>query len=165
MSLPLQEKSKGSATFACSSSLVVRRNFSAAVIRGLVYFGIVFSIGFVLGTIRVLLLVPVLGERSAELLEAPVMLAATYFTARFVTSRFSASRRVEYLYSGLVALIILLAVEFSVVLALRGLSIREYLSERDPVTGAVYVAMLIVFAVMPLLVGKARMTANDQGNQ
>ena len=93
------------------------------------------------------------------------MLVAAYFTARFVTTRFSASRRVEYLYSGLVALIILLAVEFSVVLALRGLSIREYLSERDPVTGAVYVAMLIVFAAMPWLVANGRATVPDRGSQ
>jgi hypothetical protein len=54
------------------------------------------------------------------------------------------------------ALLLLLIMEFSVVLGLQGLSIREYLSERDPVAGAVYLAMLIVFAVMPWLVGKKR---------
>ena len=42
------------------------------------------------------------------------------------------------------------------VLGLQGLSIPEYLAERDPVTGGVYVVMLIIFMVMPWLVGKTR---------
>lgn len=82
------------------------------------------------------------------------MLAAMYFAARFVTRRFKASRAVEHLYSGLVALILLVGVEFSVVLWLRGSSISEYLAERDPVAGAVYGVMLILFAVMPWLVSR-----------
>jgi hypothetical protein len=124
------------------------------VIRGFAYFTLVFGAGFILGVVRVLWVVPRLGERAAELGEAPLMLAAIYFAARFVTHRFRASRDAEYLVSGLVALLFLLTVEFSVVLGLRGLGIREYFAERDPVAGAVYVAMLIVFATMPWLVGR-----------
>ena len=118
-----------------------------------------FGVGFILGTIRVLLLVPRFGERTAELLEAPLMLAAIYAAARFLTYRFSASRRVDYLYSGVVALVLLIGVEFSVVLGLRGLSLNEYFAERDPIAGAVYVIMLMIFAVTPWLVGNRRATA------
>lgn len=124
------------------------------VTRGVVYFGLVFGVGFLLGTIRVLWVVPHVGVRIAELIEAPLMLAATYLSARYVTRRFEASRRREYVQSGLVALFVLLFMEFSVVLGLQGLSIREYLTERDPVAGAVYVVLLIVFTLMPWLVGK-----------
>ncbi len=134
------------------------------MIRGLVYFALVFGVGFILGFFRVLIVVPLVGDRVAELLEAPLMLAAIYFSARFVTQRFRASRKVAYLYSGLLALLLLLLVEFTVVLALQGSSIREYLSERDPVAGAVYVVMLMIFAVMPVLLGKARVEASDYGN-
>jgi hypothetical protein len=126
------------------------------VIRGVIYFGLVFGVGFILGTIRVLWGVPHFGVRTAELIEAPLMLAATYFAARFITQRFSASRRVEYLFSGLLALILLLGTEFLVVLGLQGLSIREYLAERDRVAGGVYVIMLFIFTIMPWLLGKTR---------
>jgi hypothetical protein len=126
------------------------------VIRGIVYFLLVFGVGFILGTIRVLWVVPHLGVRTAELIEAPLMLAATYLSARFITERFDASRKVEYLHSGLLALMLLLCTEFSVVLGLQGLSISEYLAERDPVAGGVYVLMLILFTVMPWLVGRTR---------
>jgi len=126
------------------------------VIRGAVYFSLVFSVGFILGVIRTLWVVPRVGERAAELLEAPLMLAAIYFAARFITQHFKASSTVDHLYSGVVALILMLTVEFSVVLALQGKSIAEYWAERDPVAGAVYVVMLSIFAVMPWLVSRRR---------
>jgi hypothetical protein len=122
------------------------------MLRGVIYFSLVFAVGFILGFIRVLWVVPRLGDRAAELIEAPLMLAAIYVSARFITRRFKASRNVDLLYSGLVALVLLLVVEFSVVLGLRGMSIAEYLTERDPVAGAVYVVMLVIFALMPWLV-------------
>ena len=52
----------------------------AATIRAEVAYGlIVFLIGFVFGSIRVLLLAPHLGETGAVSLETPIMLAASWF--------------------------------------------------------------------------------------
>jgi type IV secretory pathway TrbD component len=48
----------------------------------------------------------------------------------------------------------MLVAEFGFVLWIRGLSIRDYLATRDPVSGTVYYAMLVAFAIMPLLVAK-----------
>ena len=48
--------------------------------------------------------------------------------------------------------VLLLALEFTVVLALRGLSLREYFATLDPVSGTVYYALLLAFALMPLIV-------------
>ncbi|WP_018294378.1 hypothetical protein [Mariprofundus ferrooxydans] len=129
------------------------------MIRGAVYFSLVFAVGFILGVIRITWIVPQFGERVAEFMEAPLMLATTYVAARFVTRRFRALRIMDYFYSGVMALLLLLSVEFSVVLGLRGLSIREYLEARDPVAGALYVMMLIIFAVMPWLVGRRHATS------
>ena len=53
---------------------------------------------------------------------------------------------------GLIALGFLLLFEFTVVLWLRGLTIRAYIDSRDPVSGTAYLITLGLFAVMPLLV-------------
>jgi hypothetical protein len=84
------------------------------------------------------------------------MLIAIVLSARFVVRRFPASQRGSYLVSGGVALLLLVVVEFSAVLGLRGLSIGQYFAERDPVAGSVYVLMLIIFAAMPWLVASKR---------
>jgi len=126
------------------------------MIRGIVYFGLVFSAGFLLGIVRVLALVPRLGERWAELVEMPLMFVAIVLSARFVVRRFPATQRASYLVSGGIALLLLVVVELSVVLAIRGMSIGQYFAERDPVAGSVYVVMLVIFAVMPWLLGGRR---------
>src|SRR5690349_22402521 len=103
------------------------------MIRGICYFALVFGVGFLLGVVRVLALVPRLGERWAELAEMPLMLIAIIVSARFVVRRFPATQRASYLLSGGIALLLLVVVELSVVLAIRGLSISQYLAERDPI--------------------------------
>jgi len=57
---------------------------------------------------------------------------------------------------GGVALALLLMGEFTLVLGLRGLSIRDDLASRDPVPGTVYLVMLGAFAGMPWLVARNR---------
>lgn len=120
---------------------------------GAAYFALAFAAGFALGTIRVLAVVPRVGERAAELVEAPLMLAVVVAAARFVVRRFvPGAPAAARLAVGLLGVALLLAVEFTVVLALRGLSPAEYFAGRDPVAGAVYVALLALFAAMPALV-------------
>jgi hypothetical protein len=118
---------------------------------GVLYFAVVFAAGFVLGTVRTLWVVPCVGARKAELMEAPIMLVVTILVARWIVMRLAvpavASAR---LGMGCIALLLLVA-EFGFVLRLRGLTIREYFASRDPVSGTVYYVMLAVFAVMPLL--------------
>jgi hypothetical protein len=122
------------------------------MIRAVVYFGIVFGVGFVLGVVRVLALEPRVGARWAELAEAPLMLVAIFYAARFVVRRFPASHPAGYIVSGIMALLLLVVVEFSVVLGIRGLSIGDYFAQRDAVAGSVYLALLVLFAAMPWLV-------------
>lgn len=123
---------------------------------GALYFVFAFGAGFLLGFPRVLWLVPLVGVRAAELIEMPVMLAVIVFAARWVCRRFAVPPDFgSRLGMGLVALALLLAAEFSFVLWLRGLTIDEYFAGRDPVAGAAYAAMLLVFAMMPVLVRRA----------
>jgi hypothetical protein len=122
---------------------------------GALYFGLVFGVGFVLGTIRTLWVVPRVGARMAELMETPVMLVVTIVTARWMVLCLAVpSTPSARLGMGGIALVLLPVAEFGLVLWLRGLSIREYLATRDPVSGTVYYVMLGVFAIMPLLVAR-----------
>lgn len=119
----------------------------------LLYFLLVFAVGFALGAIRVPFLVPRFGERVAELIEAPLMLAAIVLAARFVVARTARGCGTGALLAiGAAALALLLAVEFTVVLKLRGLDLRDYIAGRDPVAGSVYALLLLAFASMPALV-------------
>jgi hypothetical protein len=126
-------------------------------LAGAVYFVLVFAVGFALGVIRVVLVVPALGERWAELLETPLMIAASYLAARWTVRRFGVpvDRIAQRLGLGLIGLALLLGAEIGVVLRLRGLSISEYVAGRDPVSGGVYVLALLVFSVMPVFAGRS----------
>jgi hypothetical protein len=122
---------------------------------GALYFILVFGAGFVLGPIRIIWVVPRLGERTAQLMEAPIMLGVIVLAARWIGRRLAVPPTPPRLLGvGFVALGLLLVVEFTVVLWLRGLTIGEYFAGRDPVAGTVYMVMLGVFAVMPLLVAR-----------
>jgi hypothetical protein len=122
---------------------------------GLLYFVIVFGAGFILGPMRILLLVPRLGERTAELIEAPIMLIVITLAARWITRRLEVDRAVaSRLGMGCFGLGLMLVAEFALVLWLRGLTPTEYFATRDPVSGTVYYLLLLVFALMPLLVAK-----------
>lgn len=118
---------------------------------GALYFSVVFGAGFALGPIRVLWAVPRFGERTAELMEAPIMLVVIVVAARWICRRFTVPLTPSgRLGAGLAALGLLLVAEFAVVLWLRGLTIHEYFASRDPVAGMVYILMLAIFALMPL---------------
>jgi hypothetical protein len=55
---------------------------------------------------------------------------------------------------GALALALLLSTELTMVLSLRGLTLEEYVRNRDPVGGGVYVALLLLFALMPWIWGR-----------
>jgi hypothetical protein len=120
-----------------------------------VYCAIVFGAGFVLGTFRVLWVVPRLGTRSAELVESPLMLLVMVLAARWVTRHCSAGVGTSAsLGIGVTALALLLAAEMGLGVALRGGSVVEVLLNKDPVSGTVYYALLGVFALMPWLLAR-----------
>lgn len=122
---------------------------------GVLYFALVFGAGFVLGTIRILWIVPRFGTRTAELMEAPIMLVVTMLAARWVARLLSLTPKAgTRLGVGFTALGLMLGAESTFVLWLQGLTIGEYLASRDPVSGTVYFVMLGVFALMPLLVAR-----------
>jgi len=122
---------------------------------GALYFAVVFSAGFMLGTIRTLWVIPHVGTRTAELMEMPIMLVVTILAARWTGRHLSVQPMPSVrIGMGCIALLLMLVAEFGFVLWIRGLSIKDYLTSRDPVSGTVYYLTLILFAIMPLLVAK-----------
>jgi hypothetical protein len=83
------------------------------------------------------------------------MLVISIVSARWTVLRLAVpSVPSARLVMGGIALVLMLVAEFGFVLWLRGISIRDYLATRDPVSGTVYYVMLGVFAIMPLLVAR-----------
>jgi hypothetical protein len=85
------------------------RTVFQATKAGALYAILVFSIGFMLGTIRVLLLVPRLSETTVVIIEAPIMLAASWFVCRWCVDRLDVRRTVPARsLMGLVAFLVLM---------------------------------------------------------
>jgi hypothetical protein len=122
------------------------------ICAGLVYFAIVLGTGFVLGVVRVPFLVPRIGERWAELAEMPIMGATIFFAAGYILRRFpDIHLRSRALAAGLLALALAVCAELGLAVFLQSQTLAEYLGSRDKVSGSVYLAMLVAFALMPRL--------------
>jgi hypothetical protein len=84
-------------------------------------------------------------------MESPIMLMVIIAASRWIVRRFpNPSNLSSRLAMGFLALALMLAAEISLAHVLqRGISVREYLANRDPVSGSVYYALLVVFAILP----------------
>lgn len=114
-----------------------------------IYFALVFAIGFLLGAVRVTCLVPRFGERTAELLELPIMVLATALVARRRQRRTAEFTPRQQLAVGGVAFALLLTAEFSLGFVLSGRTPVESVQAHDPVSGPVYYLALVWFALAP----------------
>jgi hypothetical protein len=118
---------------------------------GALYAIIVFLIGFILGTIRVLLVAPPLGETTPVILEAPMMLAASWFVCRWCVDRLDVRRTVPArLLMGLVAFLVLMSAEVELGVVLDR-SIIDQLAMYKSASGAIGLAAQVIFAIFPVL--------------
>lgn len=107
-------------------------------------------------------LVPRLGERVAELIEMPFMFIVIVLAARFASAKFGLPATVQVrLSTGFLALSLMIAAELLLAVALQDRSLGEYLASRDPVSGLVYLAMLALFAAMPLVITRLQFGRNN----
>jgi hypothetical protein len=128
------------------------KSVKRTIFAGILYFAMVMSAGFVLGVLRVPFLVPRIGERWAELAEMPIMAAVIFLAAGYVLRRFpELVLPHRALAAGFLALTLSVCAELGLALMLQNRTLTEFLSSRDKVSGCVYLALLLVFAVMPRL--------------
>jgi hypothetical protein len=125
------------------------------VAAALLYFTIVFGVGFMMGPIRVLVLEPGLGELWAVACEAPLMLAAIVLAARWVPRATGLDKNFTPLsLMGLLALVLQQLADFAVGIGLRGLSVAQQLAHFATPQGLIYAALLLAFLAMPVLVNR-----------
>jgi hypothetical protein len=112
------------------------------------YFTGVFAAAFCLGVVRTLYVEPALGRVDAELLEAPFLLGVIGLAA-WIVVKCHHGPRVELAIVGAFAALLVLLADFGVGVFVRGLSPYEVAFARDPLTGAVYYGLIVLFGVAP----------------
>ena len=111
-----------------------------------------FALGFVLGTIRVLWVIPLVGLLPATLLELPIILGGSWLAAGWLVRRFALARQDEALAVGALAFAILMAAECSLAVALMAQSPAQWLAGICQPHALLGLAGQVVFALMPWLI-------------
>ena len=125
------------------------RILAAAVL----YFAIVFGVGFILGPVRVLWLEPWLGATAAVLCEVPFLVLAMILAARWAPRKAGLAGGIRPLVAmGVSALVLQQIADAAVAMALRGITPSEQIGYFATPAGIVYGAALLAFAAMPAVV-------------
>jgi hypothetical protein len=127
---------------------MIRRVIAAAA----AYFGLVFAAGFALGTIRVLVTAPALGEIVALLLELPIMLVVSWLACSFCLRRFGLRGLVGSAQAmGMIAFAMLIVAEVVLGLTLFGRSLAQQFATYGTPAGLLGLGGQVAFGLMPLL--------------
>jgi hypothetical protein len=124
------------------------------ILPGVVYFALVFTLGFLLGTVRTLFVrdAPSDGRLLGVLIELPIMASASWFLYRYVIRRFAvASTVVARAVMGGLAFMLLLLAELLVGALFFGRTPGEHVALYREASYALGLAAQIAFALMPLV--------------
>jgi hypothetical protein len=122
------------------------------VSAALAYFATVFGLGFALGTLRVLFVIPRIGETAAVLVELPVMLAASWVAAGWCVRRFAVPpQAAPRLAMGLLAFALVMVAELGLAMLLFGQSPAQHLASYRHFPGAAGLAAQCGYALFPAL--------------
>ena len=113
------------------------------------YWAVVFALGFVLGTVRVLWLAPLAGLVPATLIELPVMLGASWLASGWLVRRFAITDSGAALATGGLAFALLMAAECALAVAMMGQTPAQWLVDLRQPHALIGLAGQVVFAAMP----------------
>jgi hypothetical protein len=113
------------------------------------YFVVVFAAGFLLGTIRVLAVAPLLGEMAAVALELPLMLLVAWVVAGLIYRAWPVGRAARRLASGVAAFAMLIAAEMALARTLAGQDLGGFLAATASGPGLLGLAGQGAFALIP----------------
>jgi hypothetical protein len=124
----------------------------ACVQAGVVYALSAFSIGFLLGAIRVTLVAPRVGETLAVLLEAPLMLAVSWKLSRWSAGRFGVlSHFNDALLMGVISFATLMSAEIVTAVLFFGRSVQSYFDGFASAAGMIGLLAQVCFAAFPVV--------------
>jgi hypothetical protein len=119
-----------------------------SIIAGLAYFGCVFAVGFVLGVVRTVVVVPLLGDTVAVAMELPVILAIAWIVCRWLTHRLEVPHRLfSRIVMGVFAFVLLMVGELSISMLLADRSPAEHILLYREVSHLLGLAGQIAFAL------------------
>ncbi len=125
---------------------------SNGTLAGVIYAANVFVVGFGLGTLRVLVVVPRLGDTLAVTLEAPVMLLASWEFSRRLIKRFDVPAQARArLLMGTIGFSVLMVAEIGVSVFIFRRPVGDYWASYESIPGIIGLAAQIAFAAIPLL--------------
>ncbi|ASW03439.1 hypothetical protein [Paraburkholderia aromaticivorans] len=112
----------------------------------------VFAIGFALGAIRILLLVPRLGDTASVSLETPVMLAVSWRMSRWSAKKHGLLTDTRGALSmGAIAAAVLMSAELATAVLCFNRTVAEYFAGFRSMAGAIGLAAQLCFASFPFL--------------
>lgn len=123
-----------------------------ALRAGVVYFGIVFAVGFLFGVIRVTTLLPYLNEALAVIIELPFMLAISWGVCRWSISKLQVGRAwMPRIAMGSVAFGLLMVAESTLAVVGFGRTMMEHLQTYWTLPGMLGLGGQILFALFPVI--------------
>jgi hypothetical protein len=129
------------------------RSLDAAPAKaGIAYGAVAFMIGFVLGAIRILAVAPHFGATAAVILEAPIILAASWAVSQSCMTRFGVAATIAAgATMGCAAFATLMAGEIGLSALVFRRSFAGFLEGYRSLPGAIGLAAQIAFAMFPLV--------------
>lgn len=125
---------------------------SRSYLAGIYYFLVIFALGFCLGAVRVVWLIPSLGETSALLIEIPIMLAAAWMVSKAIIQRLKLPQEFGVRSKmGGTALALLLVAEALLANVGFGENLHDYLDEYRTTNGAIGLLAQLLFGAIPIL--------------
>jgi hypothetical protein len=128
----------------------------AAIRAGFVYFIVVFAVGFALGTLRYLVIIPAIGELAAVALELPVMLVVSWLACGAILRSFALPARLGVrLVMGVTAFSLVMAAEAALAVFGFGRTLAVYLQSYETSAGLLGLGGQLLFAALPLFMRTA----------
>ena len=122
------------------------------VVAGVAAFGAVFSTGFVLGAIRMLVVAPHVGAFIATLIEAPLMLVASWIITGWAIRRWGVDRQMSArIKMGAIAFALLIVAEALFGIVILGQSPGQWLSTLSTPAGSTGLTAQFTFGFMPVI--------------